>query len=172
MPKDPDKEYGRNKIATVQTIYILMAFIWIGLILILSLYNTSPGGWIILAIPFVVFLIGFLNASVLSISVEVDLASTNFLTLGLIIIIPLLTWISGNYNGDKTQFILIVITALILSLLSMIDIWVKKKWITVVRHIKSALQTMSLTLLIFLLFTYYMHHTVEQIPSNPNYTIV
>jgi hypothetical protein len=82
--------------------------------------------------------------------------AANFLTIGLLLALPLLNWTSKGYNGCKKTFTLIIILAITFSILSMYDIWVPKKWLSVYKHGRSCLQTLSLTLVIFGLVEYFL----------------
>jgi hypothetical protein len=49
-----------------------------------------------------------------------------------------------------------MILAIMLSMISLIDVWVEPKWLSIVKHIKSILQTASLALLIYALYMFYV----------------
>ena len=82
---------------------------------------------------------------------------SNYFAFGLLIVVPLLTWLSKDYVGNRQKFINILIAALILAMLGLLDVWVTKKWLSTVKHTKSVLQTMSLILIIYALYIYYLH---------------
>lgn len=160
--------YGTRKTRAIQSLYIICSVLWIVLILLLGLYHTDWPGLVILSLPLFVFAFGFVNSSDLSVEVEEDMSKANYLSIGLLVVLPLLTFCTNDYKGDgqaKIHFMTIIIVALILTMLSMVDIWVKKKWMTLMKHIKSILQTTSLTLIIFALYTYYVErvkHLIAQ----------
>lgn len=156
------QRYGRRKTKAVQYVYIASILIWLLLLWALSLYTTDFVGYCILAIPVVVYAIGYFNASSLTVEVEESVFSLSYLSIAILIVLPIFAWVNKDFGGDKQFLVRIMIVAIILAMLSLIDIWVRPKWLSVVRHIKSVLQTAALTLLVFALYTYYMgrlHHT-------------
>ena len=70
--------------------------------------------------------------------------------------VKLLNWSSKGYNGDKNLFTLIIVIAITLSIISMYDFWIPKKWLSVYKHYRSCLETLSLTLVIFGLIEYFL----------------
>jgi hypothetical protein len=161
------KTYGTRKVRMVQSLYIIASLFWILLIYLLKLYKTDFFGYLILLIPLFIFAFGFLNATSITGEVEDILYKANYLSVGLIIILPLLTWFANDYKGDpqkRLQFLSIIIVALVLTLFSLMDVWVSRKWYPLVRHLKSVFQTLSISLLIFGLYIYY----VERINHESN----
>lgn len=150
------RTYSSDKIKVIQGFYIGAALLWSLIIILLKLYQTGILGWIILIIPYLVFFIGFSHIPAISVEVEEDMFKINYLSLGLIIVLPLLAWINKDYRGDKSRFILIVVVAMILNLLSLLDIWVSREWLSVAKHAKSSLQTMAIVLLSYVLYMYYL----------------
>jgi hypothetical protein len=148
--------YDEERIKYIRLIYALALFVWALLVWMFSLWRTDGLGWIILAIPIAVFLFGYVNAANVTIEVENELFRANYLAIGLLIVLPLLTWFAKDYAGDKRQFISVIVMAVMLSMMSLIDFWVPIHWLSVVKHSKSVLQTMSLGLLIFAVYTYYV----------------
>lgn len=161
------KAYGQRKVRSIQSIYIVSAVLWLCLILVLRLYRTDLPGYFILSIPLFVFAFGFVNSNGLSADVEEDMFKANYLSIGLLVVLPLLTWFNNDYKGSgekRRQFMTLIIVALILTMLSLVDVWVPKKWVTLVKHVKSVLQTASLALIIFALYTYYIERISQECP--------
>jgi len=151
-----EKFEGRS--TCIQNVYGVFLVIWIILVIFLGLIRSpmSVLDWLILLIPIAIFIFGMINASSITTEVEDAVFEADFLSLGLVIVLPLLAWISRDYGGDRQFFIRVIVTALILSMLSLLDIWVSAKMLFVAKHSKSALQTMAITLLIYALYTYYV----------------
>lgn len=147
-------EYNKHTVFWIRIVYVIALIIWL-LIVIYTRFYTLHGSFI-LAIPFIIFIIGMINAPSLTEEVEDFMFEANFLTIGLLLALPLLNWTSKGYEGSKQTFTLIIILAITLSILSMYDIWVSKKWLSVYKHFRSCLQTMSLTLVIFGLIEYFL----------------
>lgn len=154
------KCYGRKRTKSVQFVYVMACLIWVVLIFVLSLWKTDLIGTIILLIPLLVYGFGFYNANTLTVEVEETIFSINYLSIALLVVIPLTAWINKNFNGDQRYLTRIMVVAVIIALLSLVDIWVRPKWISVVRHVKSALQTAALTLVVYALYVYYMGQKV------------
>jgi hypothetical protein len=138
--------------------YIIGIILWILLVIFfcISSIKINALGYVILFIPIVIFAIGAYNSNKITYDVEDSVFNADYLSLGLIITLPLLAWVSKDYPGDRTWLITIAILAIVLSLFSMIDIWVTRRWMSVVKHSKSILQTMSLILIIYALYVYYL----------------
>ncbi len=152
-----DKEYYNDeKVAQVQLAYIVALVVWILIIACFGLYNTDVIGWIILTIPPVIFFTGYANSCCLTIEVERENFQSNYFAIGLMMILPLLTWVNNDYKGDKVRFTRILVLAIIVVMLSLLDVWVRKEHLSVSKHVKSALQTIAITLLIFAFYSYYI----------------
>lgn len=146
--------YDINTSYRIKVLYILLIIIWIVLVIFLGIWNT-PGG-LVLLFPIIIFLIAIYNSSSLSVDVEEEMSRASFLSLGLIIALPLFTWLSKDYPGDKRKFTTIIVIALILSMITYVDIWLPTYWISVYKHFRSSLQVMSMTFFIYALINYYL----------------
>lgn len=165
-PIDPKygKTYGRRKTIWVQIIYLLSILVWGGLIWGLRMYQTDFIGWIIILVPFAIFFICYYNACNHTREMEADVLQTNSLSVGLVVVLPLMMWINSSYNGHpekKRDFMALITVALIIALLSLVDIWVKPKWFTPIKHIKSIFQTYSIFLFVFALYFFYLASLVH-----------
>lgn len=154
-PIKTTKKYSAKKVSVIRWIYILSILLWLFLAWYLELYKTYGIGYIILGIPIFFYLIGLYNADKLTVEVEEKTCAVSYISISLLIVIPLVAWVDKNYSGNQWYMSKIIVVAVVLALISLIDIWVRPKWISAVRHIKSTLQTASLSLLVFALFTYY-----------------
>lgn len=152
--------YTRDKSSQVKLLYIIGLVIWILIVCCFRLYKTDVIGWIILAIPPVVFLTGYINSDKLTIEVEKENFQANYFAIGLLLVLPLLTWVNKEYKGDKSKFTKILVLAIIIVMLSLLDVWVEKRYLSVTKHAKSALQTIAVALLIYAFYSYYI--------DNPN----
>ena len=148
-------KYTPGKALSIQIAYLVSAIAWIFLIYAVGFYNTSLLGFLILGIPLVVFAFGFVSARHLTVEVEECLFSANSLSIGLVILLPLLTEIDKTYNRNRQVVTRAIIIAIVLAMFSLIDIWVSPKYLSLTKHVKSILQTCALSLLIFGLYMYY-----------------
>lgn len=156
-----DQEYySDEKAAQVRMVYVSAIVIWILIVACLKLYNTDVIGWIILSIPPIVFLTGYANSCCLTVEIEKENFQANYFAIGLLLVLPLLTWVNRDYKGDRKRFTSILVLAIIIIMLSLLDVWVRKEYLSVNKHIKSALQTISISMLIYAFYSYYI--------DNPN----
>lgn len=154
----------------VQTAYLILAIIWILIIIIFSLYQTDVIGLIILLIPFIVFAIGAINSNAVS-QPNAIIAADNTLSIGVLLLIPLIAFADRTYHEDfiyRKRFIGIAIVAIVLYLLSYIVIYVPARYLPLVGRINSGLITMSVILIIYDLYLYYLHRCKRnvQIPDD------
>ena len=153
---DDKSPHDDDIIAQIRIVYILGIIAWLFIIVILRLYDGDTLGTVILLIPLIVFILGYYNADVVTPEVEKEMFTTNYLSVGLIVILPLLIWITDNHSKNKGKFIALVVLAIILTLLSMIDIWVSKRELSVYNHARSILQTLSIIVIIYALYIFYL----------------
>lgn len=160
MPKrKPPKPNGPSIIRPsfyIRVLYILAIIIWIIIVVMLSLHHHNDYiCWIILSIPIVLSIFGAVNAYKITADVE-DSFTVTSLSLGLLIVVPLMTFINRDYKGDRQRFISILVLAIILSMISMIDIYVSVSWLPLIKHFRSILQTYSIVLIVYALYSYYL----------------
>lgn len=154
--KHKDKLYPLERVPYIRYVYIIGLLVWIALVCQFKLYKTDVFGWLIILIPIVLFLFGYVNAANITLDVEDEVFQANYLSMGLIVVVPLLTWINKNYNGNVKCFTSILVLALIITMLSMIDIWVTCDWLRVVKHAKSIMQTIAIVLIVYALYIFYV----------------
>lgn len=165
-PRKKTKTYSQRRVTGVRIVYILAILLWVIIVWCLRLYKTSFMGWVILALPIILFGIGFLNAPYLTVEVEDSIFSIGYLSIALVVVLPILVWITKDFTGDRDMIMGILLIAIIFTMLSLYDIWVRPKWLTVSRHLKSVFQTLALTLLIFALYAYYLgRNPLSPIPA-------
>lgn len=154
-PYEKHRPYGVKKARTIQTIYIIAAIAWVFIVVFLGLHRNGPLGYFILTIPLIVFFIGFCFAEKVNGEVEDDFFRINYLSVGLIIMLPLMAYLAKELPGNRAQFMIIILVAFVLSLLSLVDVWVSRKWLSFIKQFKSVCQTMALTLFIYILYLFY-----------------
>lgn len=139
----------------LQIYYIGIAVFWILVVSYFKLWREKFA--FILLIPLIVFFITFLYLENVSPVVEENMSKTNYLSVGIILTFPLLSWMVKEHEGDKKHFITLAIVALILSLVTFIDIWVPENRLSIYRHFRSSFQVMSVCLFIYALVVYYFY---------------
>lgn len=152
-----DKNHCDNTIndraSTIIKIHTMAILLWIVIIILMSLHCKKIIAIIILFIPFFNSSLAIYNAKKLACKEESF--NSNLLSLGLVVVIPLLTCINKDLGPHRKKFISIAVLAIIFSLLTYIDYWVPKDQLYIVTHIHSIFQTISLVLIIYALFCYY-----------------
>lgn len=148
--------YQKHQHEKLQLLYVVAILLWIFLT---ACYKINPPRDIfelaILLLPVVCFIIAFVSIHMISESVEAMMLKANLLTIGLLVALPLINWTKETSVENKTLFIQLAVTAIILSLITLIDWWVPKKYIYMQKHIKSILQTFAIVLLIFGLYRFF-----------------
>jgi hypothetical protein len=156
-------QVGDDTVFILQMFYIFISLFWILLISYFKLWDEKLS--FILFLPLAAFFLTFLYIEHISVYVEESMMQSNYLSLGLILALPMLSWMLKEYNGNKKHFITVIILALVLSLLTFVDVWVPENRITVYRHFRSSLQVMSVSLFIYALCAFYFYSYVS-IPDN------
>lgn len=156
--------YYLRKRRIIIAVYV-MAFIFWGFLgwAFNLLTSAGPIGLLIFLGPWVTFTITIISLPYINLSVEEHLFKTNFLSLGLLVAIPLLGVMSANYGGNADHYLAILLAAIVCSLLSLVDLWVGYRYLSVTKHIKSILQQYSIFLLIFAVYLYFRHAQVRVI---------
>lgn len=113
------------------------------------------GGIMICALPFIAYSISMYFVDENSTDGETpDTVITGFLTFCLLIVAILSNWTSKKI-GEKTEFFQIIVVGVVLIMLSMIEIWVPKRFNPIMKYYRSGLRTIAFTLFILALFKYY-----------------
>jgi hypothetical protein len=146
------KTYCKKSVIDIQVAYIIAAIIWIVLIFVFKLYRTNLLGWVILAIPLIVFALNYSNLTCVTEDVESEMLKGNFLSFAFLITVILINW---SKIEDKTKYFRILLLALVFLMLSLVDIWVKPENMHLMRHIRTIFHSVALTLLVFALYMYY-----------------
>ena len=161
--------YKQKQINTIRYMYICATILWLVAIAFMGIL--PPRDWIellILFIPIIVFAISYSQLDCITEKVEGYMFRANLLTLGLLISLPLLTWIHENSHENRLMFIRLSSAAIILSVLTLVDIWVCPKYLPLVRHIRSVFQTFALTFFIFVLYRFFIEKANNCALSMPN----
>lgn len=164
MPKseEENRPYDKCQISRIRKVYILGALLWLLLILWLEIFPTKHlAEFVILMIPFVIFAISWKSADKVSKTVEGYMFQTNILVLGLLIALPILTWVYTKSKHNKGLFIKLIIFAVIISIITLYDIWVPHHWLPVLKHLNSVFETIALTLFIFALYRYFIERNLR-----------
>lgn len=150
--------YNIDTVKIIQVIYILAVVLWIIFVFWAKLYEGADIlTWLFILIPPLIYLIGFVNACNITFSAENDVLGANYLSFGFLITIILLNWNTPLQVENKNQFLKLLVVAFVLIMLSMIDVWVSRRNMSIVRHVRTMLQTAALVILSLSLYFYYRH---------------
>lgn len=153
--RSPKIAYTEENLKIIRRTYVIGIILWILIIIILDLYPKNLFELLILSIPFVIFLIDFTYAEDLIIESGDDNWSSNFLSLGILFIIPFLSWIKQDKNvEDMRKFIHIALVSIILTLFSLIDLWIPRKSAIFIRSLRSIFSTLSIVLILYAIVLY------------------
>ena len=141
----------------VQVVYLVACALWIMLLGFLGVFS-RPFRFanLILAIPVIVYAFGFSNSSTHE-RVESDMFRSDFVSVALVFVILFIKWV--DKRPTSPYILRTTLTAFALIVVSMIDVWVSYRAVGVEKHIKSALHTAGITLLLHVLFVYYADST-------------
>lgn len=148
--------YSKEKLLYIRLVHIIGIILWLALVYLLELYRTDLIGILILIVPIFMPLVGISNVCYLTREMEGEVFQVNVLSMSIILVLPFLSWVSRGHIENKSQYIKIVVIAIMISLFTMLDFWVTREWLSVIRHIKSILETMALVLVIYAMYTFYI----------------
>jgi hypothetical protein len=159
---EENTENTENVTFHIRTTFFIFILIWLSVILLNKFYLSNA--FIVLLIPFFIFGLGLINSEIISDEkLEDDVFTTSFITLGLVISLPLLTLFNNNNREMKNEkkadvktLNHIIFLAMIFTLLSYYHIWVNKVDRHVCKIIRSCFETMSITLYIFSLTIFFI----------------
>ncbi len=141
----------------VAIIYLILVLIWIALVICLRLYETNYVGLVILLIPIIIFGIATMYGDEHLVSNHTLNDDDDFLTIGIILLLPLLTYFDKDYDGNRSRFMGIVIISLFLFLLSVIPMWIPIRFAKYLKILRTSIQTIAITLLLYVIHLYYTH---------------
>ena len=148
--------YSIDTIKNIQIVYIIAAILWIIVFFWVKAYFSDTISWLFIFIPLVVFSINYLSLTKINVETENQMFRGNYLSFGLLIVIILINWNNPMGPQDKIMFFRVLLVAFVLIMLSLIDVWVYPCYLSIVKHIRSILQTSALTLLALSLYLYYV----------------
>ena len=150
----------------IRFVYITAIIFWIMVIYYFNLYDMGFLSYFFILIPIIIFLLGYVHADVIDERVEKEVFQASFLAIGLLVILPVLNWMKQDCASHDERFMRLMIFAITLSLFGALDVWLPFKYIRITKHIRSALETISLILFVFVLYIYYIDSSVTKCPSS------
>jgi hypothetical protein len=150
-----ESKYSDDKIFIVKCLNIIFMLIWTMIIIFFGLYQTK--GFFILWLPYILFGISFFNSDSFTNEVCNTTLQNTFITIGLIMCIPLLTFLE---KSDKIKHDIkeLLIVAIICILFTYLHVWLPVDDIYIWKHIKSFFETIAVVLFMYVLIMYYLLH--------------
>lgn len=162
----PECRYTDEQVCYIRHIYITFAISWIALVIYFQLYNYDSIMLIIVLMPPLIFLYTYIILPELDRSIETDIFQSNYLSITLLIVIPLFFNLSSKVPWDPRPMSMVII-AIIAILLGIVDIWIPKSLLPVARHIKSGFETIGVFLLIAAVYIYFTKMNAMPIAQQP-----
>ena len=157
------EKYHLQTIRTIKIIYIISAIIWIILFFWLKTYFDGLMTWFFFLIPLFVFSINFVSLQGIDRSLDTQMCRGNCLAICLLAVDIVINWNKSLNYSQTIIYFRILLIAFIFIVLSLMDIWLPIEQLSIVKHIKTILQTMALTLLSFALYIYYENYNSTNI---------
>lgn len=144
-----------ERVKRIRLIYVISIVLWTIVIVLMRLLTTNFVLVIVLLIPYALFTIAYINAEAVTAESEGEIISSGFISFALVFMVSLLGWLANVARENGKRFISILIIAIVLNLLSFVNVWVSGSWLSVSRRLTSSFQTMSLALVIYALLDFY-----------------
>lgn len=156
VPVEPTlpKVYSEETIETARNLYLVAILVWIIILIICRFNYIGIIGLIILLIPIPVFLINYFNITKCTKTQEGIVLKSNILTFTLLIVTVLINY-KIIQNNHRPEFLRVLTLAILLLMLSLVDLWLPPSKYFIALNIKTMLQTAALALLAFVLYLYY-----------------
>src|SRR4029078_5123731 len=101
-----------NKAMLITIAYIAGMVVWTILIAFLTLFNHDIVCTILLFIPYIIFFFGIIDSKYITVDMEDKFFSSNFLSVGLLVFLPLLTRMESTNKANNSLFITLCVLAL------------------------------------------------------------
>ena len=141
-----------DEIKVLYGLYTGLILFWIWVAWITGMMKMSIASVLLFTFPILMFLLAMWSADKETEKSSEHFFRENRLALGLVIIGPILALFGKGYTGCPRLFAMAVMISIVLNLASLIDIWVPDDYVYLLRHIKSALQTMSITMIVYAIY--------------------
>lgn len=153
----------------IRCAYIFGIFLWIAILCFINVTIDNGFDIILVCLPFILFIIGFHSAGRISPFAESIILRREAAGNIVIIIFPILVWATARVH-HTTQFLLLVLMAVGLSIISLVDVWVTERYLSLTRHLRSICQVLSITLALLALVQYYQDRKTF-VNKHPNVTV-
>ena len=135
--------------------YIVLSIAWLMILLYVRVRITNLIIAIICILPPIVMAISFNYIGEIDEKTEDNIVNDNYVSIYILVSLPILAYLNF-ITKDKKDLIEVNVIAILLIMLSTIDVWIPKEGLTVVRHIKTTLQTMAISLFVYSFYSMYL----------------
>lgn len=149
--------------AGVRLLYWLGILFWIAVLFSVGYFPHSFFEWLIVLMVIFVFLLGIGTAGRIDFYTESFIFKNNFYQGILISFFPLLIYSLNRLNTNK-QFLRIALTAMALSLITLVDFFVTPEYLYIIKATRSILQSVAIGLVLISLCLLY--HDMVSHPDN------
>ena len=105
---------GPDKILMIKMAYIIGLIVWTITVCMLGLYSHDVICTALMFIPYIIFIVSMFNAPYITKSTEKYFFSYDYLSVGLLIFLPLMSWMNINNKSSHPMFITIVIVVVMI----------------------------------------------------------
>nr|QBK89599.1 MAG: hypothetical protein LCPAC001_01090 [Pithovirus LCPAC001] len=144
--------YSDDKKNKIRVIYLIAVIVWLIIIFIFEFYKTTVVGYFILFIPIFLFAISFFFVENGTVEFESEVLGGNYIAFLFLIISVIIRW---SKIKQKRKIILALMVSIFLIMFSLIDVWVGKSNLILLKHIRTIFNTAALALLIYALYENY-----------------
>ena len=143
--------YDKLMQQNLQVLYMVAILLWLLIVFNFDLFEPNAVSLLLIIFPIAAFAMSLWNIDCVTVEVEEQLFAVSYISIGLLVILPLVTWTHDKYGADS-KVMGPMILAIILAVASLVDVWVPLKWVSYIRHVRSILQILSLTLIVYALY--------------------
>lgn len=159
---DPNR-YDDKIMYWIRTLYIIAIFFWIFLIYVLELYKSDFYGYLIILIPIIIYTISFFTVPSATPDVENEMFAFDYIAFAVLITTLIITIRYENIEGKAYMYKLLTV-GVVLILIGIIDIWVDKKYLVVIKNIRSILEVAAAVIFAYILYIYYRINVEKGLP--------
>lgn len=150
-----ESKYNYNTLVTLRIIYIVAIILWIVFIFKLKLYETDHFGKFICILPIIIWIITFYFLDQITVESEGLFFGNTYISVAMMVIIAILTWTHDSVR-DSEKIVNVMILAIVLAIFSLFDVFVPKKYFSLLKHVRSIFQIASLSLIAYAIYNLYI----------------
>ena len=142
----------------IRSVYMIALIVWFIIIIAFRLYLGH--GFLVLWIPIVFFVLSYYSVGHFCSQLSDCMLQTPIVTICILITVQVLYWVLKSNCQNRSRLIAVILLSAVLSLLSLLDLWVKHKRVIIWNHIRHCLQTMSLVVIIYAVISFGLENII------------